>query len=82
MMATYLINRCLTKLLSFQIPYEKRFGHPPNYSNIKCFGCLGFANTLSQGISKLDPRAEPCVFLGYPFREKKGYKLLGLHFQK
>lgn len=81
MTTTYFINRCPTKLFFFKTPYERLFHYPPCYSHLKCFGCLPFASTLSQGRSKLAPRAEPCVFLGYPFG-KKGYKLLSLISQK
>lgn len=32
MTATYLINRCPTKLFSYKTPYERLFHHPPTYS--------------------------------------------------
>ncbi|XP_070044962.1 uncharacterized protein [Nicotiana tomentosiformis] len=41
------------------------------------FGCLCYATIPKSNIDKLDPRAAPCVLVGYPFG-KKGYKLYNL----
>ena len=62
-------------------PYERLFGSKPDYSYLRCFGCLCFTSTPKHNRSKLDPRADPCVFLGYP-PATKGYKVLSLTTHK
>ena len=42
---------------------------------LKVFGCTVFVHLPSHLRSKLDPRAEKCVFVGYA-PNKKGYKCL------
>ena len=42
-------------------------------SHLKVFGCIAYVHIPDELRSKLDPKAEKCVFVGYSL-EQKGYK--------
>ena len=69
--AAYLVNRCPSAAIDFKTPEEVWSKSPPNYENLKVFGCVAYAH-VKQG--KLEPRAKKCMFIGYP-DGVKGYKL-------
>lgn len=75
--AAYLINRLLSPLLHDKTPFELLFNKSLDYSQLKVFGYLCFASTISQTITKFSPRARRCVFFGFPFNVK-GYKVFGI----
>jgi hypothetical protein len=78
--STHIINRIPTPNLSNKSPYEILFSNPPSYLHLNVFGCLCFASALLRDRTKFDPRALPCLFLGYPIGIKR-YKLLNLNTQ-
>lgn len=74
--STYLINRIISQVLLFDIPFQKlQTTFPISYlrSNLslEVFVCTLFAHGHSK--SKLDLRAVKCVFIGYSSTQK-GYK--------
>ena len=75
--AVFIINRLPTPLLNDRSPYELLTFKKADYNNFKVFGCLSYCSTSVKNRNKFQPRAKPCLFLGYP-AGYKGYKLLDL----
>lgn len=71
--AVYTRNRLPTKATS-TTPHERWFGHKPNISHIRVFGCAAYSHVPEQLRSKLDSKAENMVLVGYASRSK-GYRL-------
>jgi len=72
--ATHIINRLPNPFLKFKSPYELIHGTLPYLTQLKVFGCLGFATTLLAGRTKFDKRAIKTIFLGVK-TGTKGYIL-------
>jgi hypothetical protein len=77
---THLIDRISTPLLSNKTPHDMLYFVSPSYDHLRVFGCLAYISTLSRHRTKFDPRATPCVFIGYPFGTK-GYKFYNLAYK-
>ncbi|CAL2227963.1 unnamed protein product [Prunus armeniaca] len=73
--ANYLINRMLCKSLGMQSPFSKLFHKEPNITLLKVFGCACYPLLRPYTQSKVQPRSEQCVFLGYTL-DYKGYLCL------
>ena len=71
--SVYIINRLPSSVLQNISPFEKLYGTPPNYPNLKVFGCAYFVLLHPHEHTKLEPRARLCCFLGYG-TEHKGFR--------
>ena len=72
------INKVPSKVLSFATPLKKCLYEKPSTRHfvdlpLKIFSCTVFVTNNDLHKSKLDLRAQKCVFLGYSSNQK-GYK--------
>ena len=67
--AAFTLNRAPSKSVE-TTPYELWFGAKPKLSFLKVWGCEAYVKKLMP--DKLEPKAEKCVFIGYP-KETIGY---------
>lgn len=79
--ATYLINQIPSPNTKNMSPYELLYHQPPNYADLRTFGCLCFPNLSHSTPNKFSPCSTECVFLGYP-HNYIGYKYLNLTTNK
>ena len=61
----YIMNRTLTTTIHGMTLEESFTKKKPNFSHLKVFGCLAYVHVPNELRSKLDPKAEKCVFIGY-----------------
>ena len=69
----YIMNRTPTTAVHDRKPEEKFCGRKPDLTHLKVFGCIAYVHVPDELRTKLDPKAEKCVFIGYSL-EQKGYK--------
>jgi hypothetical protein len=67
------MNRTPIVTVHGMTPEEKFIGKKPDVSHLKVFGCIAYVHVLDEKISKLNPKAEKCIFIGYSL-EQKGYR--------
>ena len=79
--AAYIWNRSPTTALKDKTPNERWFGKKPDLSNIRVFGCISYVHVPAELRKKLDPKAQKCIFIGYP-DGTKGFKLYNLEAKK
>ncbi|MCO5567506.1 hypothetical protein L7F22_021200 [Adiantum nelumboides] len=71
--AVYIMNMTPTGAVHDVTPEETFIGKKPDVSHFKVFKCIAYMHVPYELRTKLDPKAETCVFIGY-FVEQKGYK--------
>ncbi|KAE9596295.1 putative RNA-directed DNA polymerase [Lupinus albus] len=71
--AVHVINRIPSSVTSGLSPFERLYGHPPDYSSLRVFGSTCFVLLPHVERSKLTPRSAICIFLGYGDGQK-GYR--------
>ena len=81
--AVYCRNRCPTAALKERMatPYELWNGSKPRIAHMRVFGCLAFSYVRKAKRSKLDPKAEARIFVGYS-PDSMTYRLWDKHSNK
>jgi hypothetical protein len=72
--ACYLVNRSPSSVLDDKTPQEVWTSKEPSLTHLKVFGCDAYVHVPKENMSKLDKKAEKCIFIGYK-DGLKGYKL-------
>jgi hypothetical protein len=61
----YIMNRTPTTTVHGMTPKEKFTSKKPHVSHLRVFGCIAYVHVLDEKKSKLDPKVEKCIFIGY-----------------
>jgi len=72
----YLINRCPTKALNNQTPFEAWSSRKPSMNHLKVFRCVCYAQILKEKRYKLEETSVRYIFLGYRLYNLKTKKVL------
>jgi hypothetical protein len=72
--ACYLVNRSPSSALDDTTPHEVWSGKKPSLQHLRVFGFDAYVHVPKETRSKLDNKAEKCIFVGYK-DGVKGYKL-------
>ena len=70
--ATHVLNHSPRKGLEWHTPYELFYGHVPNISYFRTFGCRTWA--YDERATKWDPKMKPLIFVSYE-TGSKAYRL-------
>eukprot|EP01018_Ginkgo_biloba_P016508 Gb_19105 [translate_table: standard] len=77
----YLINRSPSSALGDKTPYEVWYGDKPSLIHLRVFGCEAYVHVPKEKRTKLDYKAQKCIFIGYG-DGINGYKCWNLESQK
>ena len=73
----YIMNMTPTIAIHDVTLEEKYTRKKPDVSHLKVFGCISYVHVPDEVHTKMDPKAEKCIFIGYSL-EKKGYRCYNL----
>lgn len=76
-----MLNRSPTYAVKDITLEEAWSGNKPNVDHFRIFGCIGFAHIPDQRRTKLEDKAEKCVFLGVS-EKSKAYRLYNPNTKK
>ena len=74
MTVVYIINRSPSVPLEGDIPQRVWFSKEVSYRHLRVFGFLAYIHVVKDQRGKLDPKSQPCLFLGYD-EDEFGYRL-------
>jgi hypothetical protein len=70
----YMVNRSPSSVLDDKTPHEVWSGKKPSLQHVRVFGCDSYVHVPEENRSKMDKKAEKCIFIGYK-DGVKGYKI-------
>jgi len=77
----YIMNRTPTAVVHGMTPKEKFTGKKLDVSHLRMFSYIAYVHVPNEKRSKLNPKAEKCIFIGYSL-EQKGYRCFNPSVQK
>ena len=69
----YIMNRTPIATVHGMMLKEKYIGRKPNISHLKSIWLHCLCSYPNERRTKLDPKAETCIFIGYSMKQQKGY---------
>lgn len=72
--ANYIRNRCVSKSLANETPFERLKGWAPVVGHMRTFGTKVFILDKTPTRGKFEPRTKEGIFIGYP-EQTKGYRI-------
>jgi hypothetical protein len=66
----YIMNRTPTTTIHGMTPKEKFISKKPDVLHLKVFGFITYVHVPNEKTSKLDPKVEKCIFIGYSLKQK------------
>ena len=79
--ACYLVNRSPSSTLDDKNPQEVWTSKKHSLTHLKVFGYEAYDHVPKENKSKLDKKAEKCIFIGYKYG-LKGYNIWNLETNK
>ena len=70
-----LTNCSPPRALDYKSPKDLWTSKPPSYKHLRMFKCAVYVHIRREDHSKLDPKAQKCIFLGYGEEGEMGYRL-------
>jgi hypothetical protein len=71
--AIYIMNQTPIIVIDGMTLEEKFIGKKPYVSHLRVFSSIAYVHVLDEKRSKLNSKAEKCIFIGYSL-EQKGYR--------
>ena len=80
--AVHIINWSPNIRLGRKVPEEVWTGKPPSYQHLRVFGGVAYVHIRREERTKIEPKSQKCIFLGYGDSGEMGYRLWDLENRK
>ena len=71
--ANYLLDRILTRVVSFVTPVERWCENKPSIDHLRILECVAWSHISDDYRKKLDAKSHACIMMGYS-EESKAYR--------